>query len=59
MAAVQTAGDLERKRLREANGYHEAIRRTDHSLTLKAIEPSTAAAYKGALHEWNVYVHFR
>jgi hypothetical protein len=57
MAAVQTAGDLERQRLREANGYHRAIQKTDDSVTLKAVEPSTAAAYKKALHEWNLYVH--
>jgi hypothetical protein len=59
MAAVQTAGDLERQRLREANGYHGAIQQTDDSLTLKPVEPTTAAAYKKTLHEWNLFVHFR
>ena len=59
MTAVQTAGDLERKRLREVNGYREAIQKTDDSLTLKPVELTTAAAYKKTLHEWNLYVHFR
>jgi hypothetical protein len=59
MMAVQTAADLERKRLREVNGYREAIQKTDDSLTLKPVEPITAAAYKKTLHEWDLYAHFR
>jgi len=55
MTAVQTAADLERKRLREVNGYREAIQKTDDSLTLKPVEPLTAAAYKKTLHEWDLY----
>jgi hypothetical protein len=55
MTAVQTAADLERSRLREVNGYREAIQKTDDSLTLKPVEPLTAAAYKKALHEWDLY----
>jgi hypothetical protein len=46
------------ERLREANGYHGAIQKGDDSLTLKPVEPTTAAAYKKTFHEWNPYVHF-
>ena len=57
MTTVRTAADLERQRLREANGYHGAIQKTDDALTLKPVEPTTEAAYKGTLHEWDLYVH--
>lgn len=42
-----------------SNGYHGAIQKTDDSLTLKPVEPTTAAAYKKTLYEWNQYAHFR
>lgn len=55
MSTTLEAGDLERQRLREVNGFREAVQKTDDSLTLKPVEPSTEALYKAVLHEWDLY----
>lgn len=55
MALVQRPGDLEREKLREANGFRELVQRTDGSLTLKSVNPTTEKFYGYILHEWDLY----
>lgn len=56
MAISLTPRDLERKKLRDSNGFVDAVRTTDDSLTLKPVRDRTANNYKTVLHEWDLYV---
>lgn len=55
MAVLLTPRDLERKKLRDSDGFADAVRTTDDSLTLKPVVDGTANSYKTVLHEWDLY----
>lgn len=50
------SGDLEREKLREANGFHELVQKTIDCLTLKPVGPKTERLYDYILHEWDLYI---
>ena len=56
MALVQRAGDDQREKLRQANGYADLLDKVKGSLTLKPVKPKTEALYNSVIHEWELCV---